>query len=116
MALLEDILALAKKGPEGLDESDRVALLQAAEKLAVALENPLEKWMRLFVVGISSCHTVRSILFLCSSILGTELTMKVTLRPSRNPPSCRPEPLRHRTRPQWPHHRRRAGREEQSRC
>lgn len=50
MTLTQNILDLADKGPEGLEEPERLALLQAAEKLAVALENPFEKFFRLFFV------------------------------------------------------------------
>ncbi|KAH6625700.1 S-adenosyl-L-methionine-dependent methyltransferase [Boeremia exigua] len=49
MTLTEDILNLASRGPTGLDEPERLALLQATEKLTVALENPLEKFIRLFL-------------------------------------------------------------------
>ena len=50
MTLIQDILDLADKGPEGLEETERLALLQAAEKLNGALENPFEKFLRLFTV------------------------------------------------------------------
>jgi len=52
MTLSQDILECAKKGPESLEETERAMLLQAAEKLTAALENPLEKFTRLFFVGI----------------------------------------------------------------
>ncbi|KAJ8107673.1 hypothetical protein OPT61_g8708 [Boeremia exigua] len=48
MALTQDILDLAAKGPAGLEEPERLALLQAAEKLTRALESPFEKFWRLF--------------------------------------------------------------------
>ncbi|CAN9329794.1 unnamed protein product [Alternaria alternata] len=48
MTLAQDILDLSNKGPAGLEESDRLALLQASEKLTFALENPLEKFLRYF--------------------------------------------------------------------
>lgn len=54
MTLSQDILDLASKGPEGLEESERLALLQAVEKLTVALENPFEKFIRLFAVWAPS--------------------------------------------------------------
>ena len=50
MTLTQDILNHVDKGPEGLEESERLALVQAAEKLTVALENPFEKSLRLFTV------------------------------------------------------------------
>jgi hypothetical protein len=50
MTLSQDILDLASKGPAGLEEPDRLALLQAAEKLTLALETPLDKFLRHFFV------------------------------------------------------------------
>lgn len=50
MTLTQDINDAAGKGPAGLEEADRLALLQATEKLSLALENPLEKSIRLFFV------------------------------------------------------------------
>jgi hypothetical protein len=50
MTLTQDILNHVDKGPEGLEESERLALVQAAEKLTVALENPFVKSLRLFTV------------------------------------------------------------------
>jgi hypothetical protein len=50
MTLTQDILDLASKGPAGLEEPDRDALLRACEKLVLALENPLDKFLRLFFV------------------------------------------------------------------
>ena len=54
MTLTPGILNLASKGPAGLEEADRLALLQASEKLILALENPLEKFLRHFFLGLSS--------------------------------------------------------------
>ncbi|KAI4619691.1 hypothetical protein J4E83_005546 [Alternaria metachromatica] len=48
MTLAQDILALASKGPAGLEEADRLALLQASEKLTQALETPMDKFLRHF--------------------------------------------------------------------
>ncbi|KAF1357755.1 S-adenosyl-L-methionine-dependent methyltransferase [Lizonia empirigonia] len=48
MTFIQDIVDAASKGPAGLEEADRLALLHAAEKLSLALENPLEKSIRLF--------------------------------------------------------------------
>ncbi|KAJ4354868.1 hypothetical protein N0V95_003479, partial [Ascochyta clinopodiicola] len=48
MASTQDILARANNGAAGLEEADRLALLQACEKLMFALETPLEKFFRLF--------------------------------------------------------------------
>lgn len=50
MTLTGDILALAEQGPGGLDEAGRMELLAATEKLTLALENPLEKFVRMFLV------------------------------------------------------------------
>ena len=50
MTLTQDILDSASKGPAGLQEPERLALLQASEKLSLALENPMEKFIRLFFV------------------------------------------------------------------
>jgi hypothetical protein len=50
MTLTEEILALAGQGSAGLSEADRMGLLAAAEKLTSALENPIEKFARLFMV------------------------------------------------------------------
>jgi hypothetical protein len=61
MTLTQDILDLMDKGPEGLEEAERLELLQAAEKLNAALENPFEKFLRLFTV---CCHP-----FPCSLII-----------------------------------------------
>jgi len=52
MTLVQDILALASKGPAGLEEADRLALLQASEKLTQALETPMDKFLRHFFVRI----------------------------------------------------------------
>jgi hypothetical protein len=52
MTLSQDILDLASKGPAGLEEPDRLALLQAAEKLTLALETPLDKFLRHFFVRL----------------------------------------------------------------
>jgi hypothetical protein len=57
MTLAQDILDLSNKGPAGLEESDRLALLQASEKLTFALENPLEKFLRHFFVRLFDCNT-----------------------------------------------------------
>ena len=48
--LTQQILELASKSPPDLAEADRHTLLQASYKLSDALENPLEKMMRLFLV------------------------------------------------------------------
>lgn len=53
MTLIQNILDLAGKGPASLEEHERLSLLQAAEKLTLALENPLEKFLRLFLVWLS---------------------------------------------------------------
>jgi len=53
MTLAQDILALASKGPAGLEEADRLALLQASEKLTQALETPMDKFLRHFFVRLS---------------------------------------------------------------
>lgn len=50
MTLTRDILDIVNKGPAGLDAPERLALVQAAEKLTAALENPYEKCLRLFTV------------------------------------------------------------------
>ncbi|KAF2030729.1 S-adenosyl-L-methionine-dependent methyltransferase [Setomelanomma holmii] len=47
--LAQQLLDAASKGPTGLAETDRLALLQASTKLSEALENPLEKFFRLFM-------------------------------------------------------------------
>jgi len=52
MTLAQDILALASKGPAGLEEADRLALLQASEKLTQALETPMDKFLRHFFVRL----------------------------------------------------------------
>ncbi|KAJ4409811.1 hypothetical protein N0V91_002285 [Didymella pomorum] len=52
MTLTEEILALAGQGSAGLNEADRMGLLAAAEKLTSALENPIEKFARLFMIFI----------------------------------------------------------------
>jgi hypothetical protein len=52
MTLTQNILDQANKGSAGLDEPERLALLQASEKLTLALEQPLEKFIRLFFVRI----------------------------------------------------------------
>jgi hypothetical protein len=49
--LAQQMLDLASKGPAEVAEADRSALLQASVKLSEALENPLEKFLRLFMVG-----------------------------------------------------------------
>ena len=50
-SLTQQISALAEKGPADLQEADRAALLAATTKLQSAIENPLEKIIRLaFVV------------------------------------------------------------------
>ncbi|KAF3036815.1 hypothetical protein E8E12_006039 [Didymella heteroderae] len=49
MTLTEDILTRASQGPVGLDDTDRMGLLAAAEKLTLALENPIEKFARMFM-------------------------------------------------------------------
>jgi hypothetical protein len=48
--LAQQLLDAASKGPAELTETDRLALLQASTKLSEALENPLEKFIRLFFV------------------------------------------------------------------
>lgn len=55
-ALARQIAEQAGKGPTGLEETDRVALLQASEKLRDTLENPLEKFKRLFFVSFPEKH------------------------------------------------------------
>jgi hypothetical protein len=45
--LTQQILDFAGKGPGGLDEESRLALLQASFKLTAALENPFEKTVRM---------------------------------------------------------------------
>lgn len=62
MTLTEDILALANQGPAGLDEAGRLGLLDAAEKLTLALENPMEKFVRMFFVGLAPSHLHHPIL------------------------------------------------------
>jgi hypothetical protein len=57
MTLVQDILDLASKGPAGLDDAERIALLQASEKLTLALENPMEKFLRHFFVRLLN-HSV----------------------------------------------------------
>lgn len=57
MTLTQDILDQANKGSAGLGEPERLALLQASEKLTVALEQPLEKFIRLFFVRV---HVLRN--------------------------------------------------------
>ncbi|KAJ4363369.1 hypothetical protein N0V83_009661 [Neocucurbitaria cava] len=46
--LTKQLSELASKGPAGLEEADRIALLHASYKLSDALENPIEKFIRLF--------------------------------------------------------------------
>jgi hypothetical protein len=57
MTLTQDILDLASKGPAGLEELDRLALLQATEKLTLALETPLDKFLRHFFVRLINHDT-----------------------------------------------------------
>ncbi|KAF2019189.1 S-adenosyl-L-methionine-dependent methyltransferase [Aaosphaeria arxii CBS 175.79] len=47
MSPLQQINDITAKGPAGLEEADRAALLQAAQKLVETLENPFEKIIRL---------------------------------------------------------------------
>lgn len=46
--LIKQLSDLTAKGPAGLEEADRLAILQATSKLTDALENPVEKFLRLF--------------------------------------------------------------------
>ena len=48
--LAQQLLDAASKGPAGLTETDRLALLQASTKLIETFENPIEKFLRLFFV------------------------------------------------------------------
>lgn len=48
--LIKQLSDLTAKGPAGLEEADRLAILQATSKLTDALENPIEKFLRLFFV------------------------------------------------------------------
>lgn len=48
--LTKQLSELANKGPAGLEETDRIALLHASYKLSDALESPIEKFIRLFFV------------------------------------------------------------------
>jgi hypothetical protein len=50
MSLTQQILGAAAKGPAELGEADRLALLQACQKLGDALENPVERFVRQFWV------------------------------------------------------------------
>jgi hypothetical protein len=50
MSLTQQILDAATKGPAELGEADRLALLQACQKLGDVLENPVEKFIRQFWV------------------------------------------------------------------
>ena len=50
MSLTKQILDAAGKGPAQMEEADRSALLQACQKLSIALENPVEKFIRQFWV------------------------------------------------------------------
>lgn len=52
MTLAQNILALASKGPAGLEEAERLALLQAFEKLTQALETPMDKFLRNFFLRL----------------------------------------------------------------
>ncbi|KAJ4369437.1 hypothetical protein N0V86_009271 [Didymella sp. IMI 355093] len=49
MTFTDDILALADQGPANLAEAERMGLVAAAEKLILALENPMEKFVRMFL-------------------------------------------------------------------
>lgn len=57
MTLTKEILDFAGKDAASLEETERVTLLQACEKLALALETPLEKFIRLFFVSVLCCFT-----------------------------------------------------------
>lgn len=59
MTLTQDMLDLTGKGPEGLEGPERKALYEAAEKLTFALENPFEKFIRLFTVRHPSQSPLR---------------------------------------------------------
>ncbi|KAG9195741.1 hypothetical protein G6011_00862 [Alternaria panax] len=54
MTLTQNILDLASKGPAGLEEADRLALLQASEKLTLALEHPV--WRSFCVISSYSIY------------------------------------------------------------
>jgi hypothetical protein len=56
MTLTEDILALAGQGPAGLNDADRIGLLAATEKLTSSLENPMERFARMFMVRRPQAH------------------------------------------------------------
>jgi hypothetical protein len=54
MDLTQQILDLASKGPPQLEETDRLALLNAVKKLHAVLENPIERFTREFFVRDSA--------------------------------------------------------------
>jgi hypothetical protein len=67
--LTQQILDFAGKGPGGLDEESRLALLQASFKLTAALENPFEKTVRMLFVRssgmlVSTLHSLTSLEYL----------------------------------------------------
>lgn len=55
--LIQQLSEFAAKGPGDLEEPERLALIQAAGKLSDALENPVEKFIRLFMVGWFTHHS-----------------------------------------------------------
>jgi hypothetical protein len=62
--LTKQILELASKGPCDLAEADRAALLQASFNLVDALENPMEKMLRMFLVSLPYLVLVYSCLYI----------------------------------------------------